>query len=259
MKLKIILEYKGTRYQGWQVQKDTKTVQGTLFEAFRKLYPKSKIDLQGSGRTDAGVHALAQCAHAEISGVTDARNLVYKLNDNLPADIVVRSAEPVSAQFHSRYSAVARSYIYQISTRPSGFYKDYVWWVKDPLNVPAMADALSLLKGFHQFSGFAQVDQHGEDTRVEMLSADCKQFENIILIRLKADRFLWKMVRRIVGSVVEVGRGKVDADYIKKLLNAKDSAASAPLTSPPSGLFLEKVYYPGDMEEPEFKPLFTIL
>ncbi len=258
MRLKLIIEFKGTRYQGWQVQKDTKTVQGTLFEAFRKLYPKSKIDLQGSGRTDAGVHALAQCAHAEVSGVHDARNIIYKLNDNLPADIIVRSAEIVPEKFHSRYNAISRSYLYQISTRPTGFFKDYVWWVKDPLNVAAMSEALQLLLGRHKFNGFMQVDQESEDTNVEIIDARCEQFGSIILIRLKADRFLWKMVRRIVGVTVEIGRGKADGTYMSKLLHAGDSALSAPLTAPPSGLFLEKVYYPGDAEDPEFKPVVLI-
>ncbi|GMU85857.1 MAG: tRNA pseudouridine synthase A [Ignavibacteriales bacterium] len=258
MRYKLTIEYKGTRYQGWQVQKNVKTVQGTLFEALRQLFPKDKIDMQGSGRTDAGVHALAQIAHLELQRGPDMRNFIYRVNDLLPADIVLRAAEPVSPKFHARYSAIARSYIYQISSRPSGFYKDYVWWVKDSLNYEKMGEALAFLKGRNDFFAFSQVDNEGEDSKAEVLDIQVGKFGELILIRLKADHFLWKMVRRIIGAAVEVGRGNAGVTFLKDAMINKDARIIAPYTAPPSGLFLEKVYYSEDMNEPEFKPLFQI-
>lgn len=240
------------------MQKDVKTVQGTLFEALRQLFPKDKIDMQGSGRTDAGVHALAQIAHLELQRGPDMRNFIYRVNDLLPADIVLRAAEPVSPKFHARYSAIARSYIYQISSRPSGFYKDYVWWVKDSLNYEKMGEALAFLKGRNDFFAFSQVDNEGEDSKAEVLDIQVGKFGELILIRLKADHFLWKMVRRIIGAAVEVGRGNAGVTFLKDAMINKDARIIAPYTAPPSGLFLEKVYYSEDMNEPEFKPLFQI-
>lgn len=240
------------------MQKDVKTVQGTLFEALRQLFPKDKIDMQGSGRTDAGVHALAQIAHLELQRGPDMRNFIYRVNDLLPADIVLRAAEPVSPKFHARYSAIARSYIYQISSLPSGFYKDYVWWVKDSLNYEKMGEALAFLKGRNDFFAFSQVDNEGEDSKAEVLDIQVGKFGELILIRLKADHFLWKMVRRIIGAAVEVGRGNAGVTFLKDAMINKDARIIAPYTAPPSGLFLEKVYYSEDMNEPEFKPLFQI-
>lgn len=240
------------------MQKNVKTVQGTLFEALRQLFPKDKIDMQGSGRTDAGVHALAQIAHLELQRGPDMRNFIYRVNDLLPADIVLRAAEPVSPKFHARYSAIARSYIYQISSRPSGFYKDYVWWVKDSLNYEKMGEALAFLKGRNDFFAFSQVDNEGEDSKAEVLDIQVGKFGELILIRLKADHFLWKMVRRIIGAAVEVGRGNAGVTFLKDAMINKDARIIAPYTAPPSGLFLEKVYYSEDMNEPEFKPLFQI-
>ena len=271
--LKLTLEYDGTRYSGWQQQANAQTIAGELWTAAEDFFGRP-VDIGGSGRTDAGVHAIAQVASIKfprwgassaeirdrISNLTP-QEIIYGLNDRLPADINVLAVEDVGPEFHARHDAKARSYIYQISTRRTAFNKKFVWWVKDRLNVKAMADAAKLIVGYHDFSAFSERDVRrlDESTTVVVNEAQFVVEDHLVIFRISASHYLWKMVRRLVGSLVEVGRGNVSvADFGSLIakppaknqakpevkLLAKSTLDPARVTAPPSGLFLETVTYP---------------
>ena len=256
-KYKLILEYDGTNYSGWQAQKNAKSIQGTLAKIAGELFGKP-LDVQGAGRTDAGVHALAQVAHLEIARKINPDTLRMNLNDHLPASINILSAENVSPRFHARHDAISRSYLYLIATRRTAFGKRYVWWIKDRLDFGRMQQALSAFYGFHDFSSFAdkRMDKN-VSTEVSVESVELKSAEEIIAVRIVASHFLWKMVRRIVGVTVEAGRGNLSPGRVADLL-AGYSEMPAHFTAPPSGLFLERVLYAGD-KLPEIKPPLRLL
>src|SRR6185369_12871524 len=140
-RFKLTLEYAGTRYSGWQIQKNARTVQGEVDRAVRSATSRTDFELYGSGRTDAGVHAVAQVAHLDVSTTLTAEILRRRLNDDLPADINVLAVERVSHRFHARHDAIARRYVYQIARRRTAFAKPFVWWVKEPLDLARMQAA----------------------------------------------------------------------------------------------------------------------
>lgn len=244
-KYKIILEYDGTGYRGWQIQKNAKTVQGALITAAEKFL-NSPVEIHGAGRTDAGVHALEQVAHLESAKKINCETLRIGLNDLLPSTINILSVENAHPRFHARHSACGRSYLYLIAARRSAFAKRYVWWVRDDLDVLAMKRTLHIFEGFHDFASFAdkRMDKH-VSTKVAVELIKLYKLENILVIRIVGSHFLWKMVRRIVGVAVEAGRGALTAAEAKAMLGAY-SEIPARCTAPPSGLFLEKVLYEGD-------------
>lgn len=247
MKYKIYLEYNGTNYAGWQQQKNAKTVQGTLIETVKEIFKKSKgesrfVDLQGSGRTDRGVHAIEQVAHLECQTMLAPEILKQKMNDILPSDINILEIEKTYERFHARHSAQSRQYVYVISKRRTAFEKRYVWWIKDELNVNRMQEAGKIFEGMHNFKSFSERTDEDKSTIVKVESVVITEDANKIYIRIKASHFLWKMVRRLVGVLVEAGRGNFNRNYIEKLLK-EYSEEPAKYTAPPSGLFLEKIYY----------------
>ncbi|MGV8057927.1 MAG: tRNA pseudouridine(38-40) synthase TruA [Smithellaceae bacterium] len=251
-KYKIILEYDGTNYSGWQKQNNAKSIQGALITAAQNFLD-SPVEIQGAGRTDAGVHALAQVAHLESSKKINPETLRIGLNDNLPASINVLHVENAPARFHARHSAVSRSYLYLIARRRTAFGKRYVWWIKDNLDIKKMQRAIDVFSGFHDFSSFADKRMDKEtSTKVSIEDVQLKEFPDIIALRVVGSHFLWKMVRRIVGITAEAGRGKLTIRDIEQMLNSH-SDIPAQLTAPPSGLYLEKVLYEGD-NLPEIKP-----
>src|SRR5690606_21048266 len=140
-RFKLLIEYAGTKYSGWQIQKNARTVQGEIDRAIREVTGRADFELYGSGRTDAGVHALAQVAHLELYTTLPPESLRRRINDQLPADIHLRAISKVPHKFHARYDAIERAYLYQISTRRTAFGKPYVWWVRDPLSVQQMREA----------------------------------------------------------------------------------------------------------------------
>ncbi len=256
-RFKLSLEYEGTRYSGWQKQNNAKTVQGTLLKAAGEVFPGAKFDIQGSGRTDSGVHALRQVAHLEVKTMLAPEIIRMKLNDKLPHDINILKVEKANPKFHARHDAVARSYIYQISKRRTAFGKNYVWWIKDKLDVTAMAGAAQLFEGMHDFDSFSDDDKEEKSTKVLIEEVKLKEDEDLIIIKIIGSHFLWKMVRRIVGVLVEVGRGKQNKDDILFYLNNK-SNVPAKYTAPPSGLYLEQVIYKEEKLRTEINPLIKI-
>ncbi len=252
MKFKIYLEYAGANYSGWQKQPKesaVKTVQGTLMKAIDTVFRKNKgtnkfIDLQGSGRTDAGVHAIEQVAHLECETMLGPEILKMKINDELPGDINILEIEKARPDFHARHTAKSRQYLYVISKRRTAFEKRFVWWVKDKLDVKKMKNASKLFEGMHDFKSFSEKSPDDKSTKCLVESIEVTEDTNKIYIRIKASHFLWKMVRRIVGALVEVGRGKMNNEDISNLLeNSGVKKAVAEYTAPPSGLFLEKIEY----------------
>jgi tRNA pseudouridine38-40 synthase len=241
-RFRMVVEFAGTRYSGWQIQKNARTVQGEIAAAVRLVSGRTDFELYGSGRTDAGVHALGQVAHLDLETRLLPVPLCHALNDNLPADIHVLSAEKVPRSFHARHDAVSRSYLYQISRRRTAFAKPFVWWIKDPLDVARMRQATPHFSGMNDFRSFTDRDPEEASTRVLLEGIEIAEEGALILIRIRGSHFLWKMVRRIVGVLAEVGRGAMVPRDVARLLQ-ENSDVPARLTAPPSGLFLERVFY----------------
>jgi tRNA pseudouridine38-40 synthase len=251
---RLTIEYAGTRYSGWQVQKNARTVQGEIVRAVREATGVAAPELQGSGRTDAGVHALAQVAHLDLPKAVAPEALRRQVNDLLPADINVRRIAAVPHRFHARHDAVSRSYVYQVARRRTAFAKPFVWWVKDDLDVPAMRKAAGVFVGMHDFRSFTDADPEEGSTLVQLGAIELKEDGDLVLVRVTGSHFVWKMVRRVVGVLVEAGRGRLTIDEIEGFLEAP-SPVPARLTAPASGLFLERVVYPN---EPPVGPLAAI-
>ena len=256
---RLDIEYEGTRYAGWQRQPHARTVQGELLRAAEELL-QTKVELGGAGRTDAGVHALAQVAHLRTRtsprGLRPGR-LEAGLNALLPHDINVLSARPAPADFDARRQARARFYLYQIATRRTAFAKPFVWWVKDRLDARAMAEAAGAVEGRHDFRSFCESPETQVSTVVRVETALVAARGDLLLFRVGASHFLWKMVRRLVGALVEVGRGRLAPAEFAGLL-ARPSREPAAWTAPPSGLFLERVVYPGDPPPGPPAPAFPV-
>jgi tRNA pseudouridine38-40 synthase len=246
---KLILEYDGTRYSGWQEQANARTIMGELRAAAEDLF-KTRVEIQGAGRTDAGVHASGQVAHlrANVRSTPPPATFLHGLNDRLPADIAVLSMEHAPPRFHARHDALTRTYVYQISTRKTAFSKRYVWWVKKTLDVARMQQAAGLLVGRHDFARFRAPDpaRPEESTIVVVESAAVETEDDLILFRIEASHFLWRMVRRLAGTLVKLGKAEITLDQWKALLTAKGEPDLdiAAWTAPASGLFLESVRYP---------------
>jgi tRNA pseudouridine38-40 synthase len=255
---KLTLEYEGTKYAGWQMQKGGKSVQGEILDACRDLFNKDMVEIYGAGRTDSGVHALAQVAHLEVDTELAPVRIKYGINDRLPSDISVLNVEEANPRFHARHDAVARSYIYQISRRRTAFGKKYVWWIKDPLDLDMMNDVASLFPGLKDYRSFTDESQESGSFKVEIKHAKVYEFGDILIFHVIGSHFLWKQVRRMTGVLIEAGRGKLSPDDVSSYF-VTPSTIPAKLTAPPSGLFLEKVYYKGDNINYEAQPVITIL
>ncbi|MGO9139172.1 MAG: tRNA pseudouridine(38-40) synthase TruA [Syntrophales bacterium] len=259
-KYKITLEYDGTSYRGWQSQKNARSVQDTLTHAAGKVFGE-KVEIQGAGRTDAGVHALAQVAHVGTTKTLPVRKIRDGLNDLLPSNINILDVEEVTVSFHARHYAEGRSYIYIISKHRTAFGKRYVWWVRDKLDVNKMQTASYIFQGFHDFVSFADKRMDKDiSTKVKLDTAQVKEVDGLIILRFVASHFLWKMVRRMAGILVEVGRGNLTPQDIEAMLE-QPSDMPAKCTAPPSGLFLEHVFYADDAAKRAkpgglFPPLF---
>jgi tRNA pseudouridine38-40 synthase len=247
--LKITLEYDGTRYRGWQVQKNARTVGGAFSEVLATVLKESP-PVVAAGRTDAGVHALAQVVSFRTRSPLPPRDLRERLNDALPADINILDVEPAPNAFHARHAAVSRTYRYQISTRRTAFGKRFVWWVRSPLDVDRLHADARLIAGAADFRSFAEgpageSDEGSEpsSSRVKVLESVWSVEEHLLVYRIRADRFLWRMVRRLVGTMVAGALRQIPEGSLARWLSAP-SRESAALTAPPSGLFLESVEYP---------------
>jgi tRNA pseudouridine38-40 synthase len=251
-RFKVFIEYAGTRYSGWQIQKNARTVQGEIARVVAEVTGQRQFELYGSGRTDAGVHALEQVAHLDIITSLPAETLRRRINDALPNDIHLLKVELAQRKFHARHDAVARSYLYQISRRRTAFAKNFVWWVRDDLDLGKMRAASQRFAGMKDFRSFTDDTAGAKSTVVAIERIEMAADGDLVLIRVEGSHFLWKMVRRMVGVIVDVGIGGTTLDEAETFLR-EDSDVPAKLTAPASGLFLERVYYQGESRHPTLR------
>jgi tRNA pseudouridine38-40 synthase len=245
VRYRIELEYKGTNYRGWQAQKNAVGVANTLLSAARVVF-KDVGELTGAGRTDAGVHALHQVAHLEATPPQGKRDLRVALNDRLPMDIAVTRVSEAKMDFNARFDARERVYLYQILRRRSAFGPGAAWWLKDRINVSDMRFAAKQLEGDHDFAAFADKDpEKPKTTLLKLAPIEIVEDGALLLLRFRSQHFLWKMVRRLTGYMVEVGRGRIKAGATPGYFGQPSSVLS-PFTAPPEGLYLERVVYPGE-------------
>jgi len=256
-RFKLYIEYEGTRYSGWQMQRNAKSIQGKLMEVAAQIFKGERVDVQGSGRTDSGVHALYQVAHLDVKTMLAPEIIRNKFNDELPADICILEIEKANPKFHARHDAKSRSYVYQISKRRTAFGKPFVWWIKDRLNFEKMNKASQLFVGMYDYISFADQDDLEKSTKVLIEDVQLKEDGDLILIRIIGSHFLWKMVRRMVGVLVEIGRGNLTEKDLKYFLE-HDTPTPAKYTAPPSGLFLEHVTYEGEKMDKGYVPTINI-
>lgn len=247
---KLTIEYDGSRYHGWQFQRESPTIMGALMTAIRDVYGDVPFELYGAGRTDAGVHALGQVAHLDIDSKLPAAHALRDLNQALPRSIAILAMEPTHSRFHARHDAVSRSYVYHIALRKSAFGRNHTWWVKDRLDLETMAETAILLEGMHDFKSFGRTEQKGGSTLVQLQRLRIYELGDSVIIHVLGSHFLWRMVRRLVGTLVEVGRGGLTPKQVEGFLH-HESDIPTQLIAPPSGLYLEHVYYPGDPIEDE--------
>ena len=242
--LKLVVEYDGTDFAGWQVQPRQRTVQGTLESAFGDLVD-GEVRVAGAGRTDAGVHALAMAAHADLESGLDAATIRDAVNSRLPDDVFLHEVSDAPSGFHARFSATAREYVYLIGRSESPIWRRRRWFVRGRLDDEAMLRSLEPLRGEHDFSSFclSGSEPAHHRCRVDAISLECvPKHGGMIVFHIRADRFLRGMVRSIVGTITEIGRGRFDPGDMGDILGAMDRGRAGP-TAPAHGLYLERVIY----------------
>lgn len=248
---KLILEYDGTAYAGWQRQPEQPTIQGEVERVLAQI-TQAPISIVAAGRTDAGVHARGQVVSFRSSKSLPLQKWVYAINCLLPKDIAVLTMEAVTDEFHARYSAFSKEYEYLILNCPfkSALDRNRFWQIRQTLQVPAMREALTHLKGSHDFSSFEGSPTDNDNPMCEIQRFDIEQAGSKIRIRVEADRFLKQMVRAMVGTLVEVGHQKRNPSDMKAVLESRDRCAAGQ-TAPPHGLYLMKVNYEKGAAETE--------
>lgn len=244
MRIALLIHYDGSDYHGWQFQPDQKTIQGTLEEALQKIFEQAS-GLTGSGRTDSGVHALGQVAHFDVKQTTiPDGNIWMALNRHLPKDIRVVASQKVADDFHSRFMATKREYQYQISLSENILQRNSQWHVRFPLEFKKLQAASAHILGRHDFSSFCFAGTETENMHCHIIKAEWTETAPATLnFQIKADRYLHHMVRMLVGSMVEVARGKWELERFINLLEQPNRQAHA-VTAPAEGLALIKVSYP---------------
>ncbi len=254
---RLDVEYDGTGFHGWQIQKNARSIAGELTRAIQESGGNVR-ELGGSGRTDAGVHALSQVAHLRLSDETNPELLRRAVNEALPNGIHVTGLVRAADAFHARHDAQRRSYLYQIMRRRTAFSRRFVWCVNEELDVSAMASATQSFVGRHDFTKFCERPKAQSSTTVVVDDMQVVEAGELLLVRISASHFLWKMVRRLVGSLVQVGSGRLSPEDLARLVAEPSSSLELPpqSTAPASGLFLERVEYPGEPAVGEVRPAF---
>jgi tRNA pseudouridine38-40 synthase len=241
--LKLVIEYDGTSYNGWQSQRDVPTIQDTLETCLAQIL-NHDVRINGSGRTDSGVHALGQVANLETSSCIALPQLLRGANSLLPPDILIRDVEEVSVDFHARFSATSRLYEYRIwnALLPSVFNRNFSWWVRDDLDVSLMQGAALHLLGRKDFSSFQGADHEKTSPVKEVMMAVFRQEGAELVFRIQANAFLRHMVRNIVGTLVSLGKKKISEKEFVEIIRACDRRRAG-ITAPARGLFLMEVHY----------------
>jgi tRNA pseudouridine38-40 synthase len=244
--IKLIIQYDGTNYHGWQVQSRHETIQGRILEALRKMLNNYSVKCPGASRTDAGVHSIGQVANFRIpdSIPISCVSFYNGLNSLTPEDIIITSVQEMFPDFHARFDARAKTYCYQIFNSDSGsiYHQRFSWHIRRKLNVSVMREASKHLIGCHDFRSF-QAASCGAETSIRTIFAiHILQRKQLIRFFIKANAYLHRMIRNIVGTLVDVGTGKIAPNDVLEILNRKDRKLAG-VTAPSQGLFLMKVYY----------------
>jgi tRNA pseudouridine38-40 synthase len=235
------IQYDGTNYSGWQIQENAKTVQQVLKDSMEQII-QQQLNLIGSGRTDAGVHALGQIANFTISKNLDLYKFKHSLNSVLPLDISVIEIDEVDEKFHSRFDAKRRSYLYLISKQKSPFYFRYSYLYKCDIDLNKLNDLSNIFLGENDFTSFCKVNTEVESKTCNVFNANWRKSKNFYLFYIEANRFLYGMVRAIVGTVIRAIQVKNSEKYIREILENKNRELAAD-AAPAKGLFLFKVKY----------------
>ena len=240
----IYISYKGTSYHGWQLQPNSITVQKILDNALSVVLSED-ISTIGAGRTDTGVHAMFFCAHFDSlsSDLCEKKNLVFRLNRFLPEDIAVSDIRKVVPGANARYSAISRTYKYYISRTKDPFFNSSSWFLHGDIDIEAMNKACSILFNHSDFTSFSKLHSGSKTNICRIYYARWEEEDNRLVFTIRADRFLRNMVRAIVGTLVEIGFGKMNQDELEKIIVAKDRC-QAGTSAPAKGLFLVDIEYP---------------
>lgn len=242
--IKLIIEYDGTNYLGWQRQPQGATVQEVLENALEKITKQQAI-VSGSGRTDSGVHAIAQVANFKTRSKMTPLQFQKSLNSLLPKDIVIKEAEEADLDFHPQFDAKSKTYLYRILNRhyPSALQRDRAWLIPDSLNIFQMKQAAEFLLGQHDFRAFARSKRSAKTTVRRVLGVSLeRKADSVFEFEIESTGFLKGMVRLVVGALVQVGKGKITSEDFRRIL---ESGERTPFvrSAPPSGLFLKEVKY----------------
>lgn len=234
--------YDGSDFHGWQVQAKGRTVQGDIENALSIIYPGEIITLIGAGRTDAGVHALGQTANINLPLKFSSKKLMKALNGNLRKDVIIEQVEEVDEDFHARFSASAREYEYRIMKQVSPVARNYTAILKFKTNIKILKKCAKILLDRHDFTSFCKTSAEVDNKHCIIYFANWEESARLLIFRIKANRFLQHMVRYLVGTMLEVARGRYTVKDFKCLINNKETEAIV-LRAPAQGLFLKKVYY----------------
>lgn len=239
--IKVVLEYDGTDFCGWQIQPNVRTVQEEIERSLKRIF-NQKINVIGAGRTDSGVHARGQVANFKLDTEMPASTIMAALNGNLPKDVRVLSVEDVDLNFHARFNAKKRQYHYYITRKERALGRYYMWCYKSQLDIEKIITASKYLEGKQDFKSFCQENADLKHHYCTVEKIEWKIEKDILTLEIVANRFIHSMVRIIVGTLIDVGRGFTPVEAIQEILQARDRKKSGP-TAPAKGLCLEKIYY----------------
>jgi tRNA pseudouridine38-40 synthase len=246
MRYFIYLEFDGSAYSGWQIQPHSPSVQQTLEQSLA-LFLRQDVSVTGAGRTDAGVHASEMVAHFDLDEPQDCAWMQNKLNGILPADIAVHRIVPVKADAHARFDAIARTYKYYVTLNKSAFNRDYSWFLPNEPDFEMMNSSAEILMKTVDFTSFSKLHTDTKTNDCRVTEAKWEELpDGRWVFTITADRFLRNMVRAIVGTLMEVGRGKLTVDGFQRIIESKDRC-SAGDSAPAQGLFLHKIVYPDNL------------
>ncbi len=239
--IKLVVEYDGTDFVGWQIQQQGRTVQQEITSILRQILQED-VNVIGAGRTDSGVHARGQVANFRTNSPLTPETLLNALNGLLPRDICIHAAEEVPEEFHARFDAKERTYRYFIAPRPTAIDRRYSWFSKYTLDIGVMNTCAKLLEGEHDFCSFSKLNPELSHSRCIVASSHWFESNGMFVYEIQANRFLHGMVRTLVGTMVHVGRSYRTFDEFRKILNSRERS-EAGMSAPPHGLFLESVRY----------------
>ncbi|UZO79244.1 tRNA pseudouridine(38-40) synthase TruA [Aquimarina sp. ERC-38] len=242
MRYFIDISFKGSSYHGWQKQPNANTVQETIEEKLSILFHR-KVDIIGAGRTDSGVHARQLIAHLDLDESEDLTNILYRLNSFLPQNISINSIVPVIYEAHARFSALSRSYIYKVHTQKNPFFNDFSYLVTHPLDIAMMNKAAGMLLDYKNFKCFSKGKTDVKTYFCDIKEAGWRMEGNQLQFYIKADRFLRNMVRAIVGTLLEIGSGKLPITELPVIIESQNRS-KAGFSVPAHGLYLQEVTYP---------------